>query len=429
MRSATAADLDYGLRAVAVSVTVALLVAMAHRQPPEPRPSLTQAIDAAIADGAAFLLARQSEDGAWRSDVYGAFRRGDALTPLALRALLALPPAPASSAAELDLAVARGSDYLAALAPGIGAPVDPPLFAVYTAAQATEVLAQSSEPAHRAARDAWLAALEGRQLSEALGWSADEAPFGGWGYSTAVPRKPPPGALQPPLLEANLSATVFALEGLRAAGTAADGPACRRALIFLERLQNYAEPASDFDDGGFHFIDADPVRNKAGVAGTDASGRVRFRSYGSATADGLRGLLLCGRTSTDPGVRAAFAWLEEHFSSQVHPGAFAPRLAADRDGLFYYWAASVARAFNLARLGPRLNPAGRPPVPWAEQLAQQLIDRQGSGGAWVNPVVTMREDEPIVATSMALLALSDLRRLIPLSASPLPAGHRPGSQR
>ena len=50
---------------------------------------------------------------------------------------------------------------------------------------------------------------------------------------------------------------------------------------------------------------------------------------------------------------------------------------------------------------------------WAEDLARELIDRQGAEGAWINPIVAMREDEPIIATSMALLALAEVRQEIP----------------
>src|SRR6266851_4434020 len=35
-----------------------------------------------------FLVSQQSKDGAWRSDVYGTFKDGTALTPLALHTLL-----------------------------------------------------------------------------------------------------------------------------------------------------------------------------------------------------------------------------------------------------------------------------------------------------------------------------------------------------
>jgi hypothetical protein len=362
-------------------------------------------IDRSLERGAAFLLARQDDDGAWRSDVYGAFKGGDALTPLVLRALDALPPTP-----EARRAVARGTDYLAALAPVPGAA--PPSFPVYTAAQAVEALSRSADPRHRAARDAWVADLAGRQLDEDLGWSEDDPFFGGWGYSTAVPWKPAPGELSPPLVESNTSATVFALSALAAAGALlADGSVCARALVFLERVQNYSKTPSAFDDGGFFFIPDDPVRNKAGVAGAGGDGWTRYHSYGSATADGLRGLLLCGRPAEDPRVRAALAWLAATFSGAGHPGQFAPRLAADRDGLFFYWAASVTEAFALAGTGPTLTASGEPPVAWAEELARELVRRQGEDGAWANPVVTMREDEPLVATSMAILALARSRSL------------------
>ena len=222
---------------VSIALPVLLALAVGCRQAPEPASPFATEIDAAIGRGAAFLLESQADDGAWRSDVYGAFKRGDALTPLALRALITLPPSP-----EIRRAIERGSAYLAALAPGRNTSARPPQFAVYTAAQAVEVLSASTVRGHRAARGAWVADLERRQLTANLGWSEDEVHYGGWGYSMAVPRKPPPGAFQPPLLEANTSATLFALQALRAAGAAPGDPACRQALIFLERMQNYADP-------------------------------------------------------------------------------------------------------------------------------------------------------------------------------------------
>src|SRR5581483_10149394 len=113
----------------------------------------------------------------------------------------------------------------------------------------------------------------------------EDRAYGGWGYAHALPRKPRPGEFGDLLTESNLSATVFALEALRAAGATADDPAFGKALRFVRRCQNYTDdPAggdADFDDGGFFFMHDDPLRNKAGVAGTDRAGRERFASYGS----------------------------------------------------------------------------------------------------------------------------------------------------
>ena len=103
--------------------------------------------------------------------------------------------------------------------------------------------------------------------------------------------------------------TLFAVGALRMAGTPDDDPAIRKALAFLSRCQNLTEegPEGDpaFDDGGFFFTPTDPVRNKAGVAGNDRRGQVRYHSYGSATADGLRALLRCGLSPGDRRVVAA----------------------------------------------------------------------------------------------------------------------------
>ncbi len=49
-------------------------------------------IDPALAAAVRFLLARQSPEGAWRSEIYAAFKEGDALTPLVTGVLLALTP-------------------------------------------------------------------------------------------------------------------------------------------------------------------------------------------------------------------------------------------------------------------------------------------------------------------------------------------------
>src|SRR5262245_20087955 len=61
--------------------------------PPPPQLLIDEAQKRAIA----FLLGRQSADGAWKSDTYGVFKDGTALTPLVLSALLAVEPGHAAA--------------------------------------------------------------------------------------------------------------------------------------------------------------------------------------------------------------------------------------------------------------------------------------------------------------------------------------------
>ena len=43
---------------------------------------------------------------------------------------------------------------------------------------------------------------------------------------------------------------------------------------------------------------------------------------------------------------------------------------------------------------------------WRDQLTGALIKTQGTNGSWQNPAGEMRENDPLVATSFALLALA-----------------------
>jgi hypothetical protein len=45
-------------------------------------------------------------------------------------------------------------------------------------------------------------------------------------------------------------------------------------------------------------------------------------------------------------------------------------------------------------------------VPLARLLVEELLRRQRDDGSWVNPAHAVREDEPVAATSFALIALA-----------------------
>jgi squalene-hopene/tetraprenyl-beta-curcumene cyclase len=374
-----------------------------------PELSRVERIDQDLSSSARFLLGVQSADGGWHSDVYGPFREGPSLTPLVLRALLALP-----AGKEVEECCRQGAAYLASHVRGDGTIEAGPhgiAYPVYTAAGAALVLSQPCNASHRKARDAWLDYLRARQLTEERGWQPADKPYGGWGYSPRVPRKPPPGAPLPPLTESNLSATRFALDALRAAGDQADGPAFHKALVFMRRCQNYSDDPSQreaaYDDGGFFFIYDDPVRNKAGVVVKDRAGRERYASYGSTTADGLRALLLCGRPPEDARVVAARAWLERNFRGDLHPGRYVEDREHNREAVYYYYCCAVALALRAAGMEELETSGGK--VRWAEMLADQLVRRQRPDGSWSNPLVPQREDDPLVATPLAALALASCR--------------------
>ena len=375
---------------------------------------LARRVDEAVTAGVRFLAAKQGADGAWRSEMYGPFKDGPSLTSLIGATLAALPgDAVARSASE------RAVRYLARMVSANGRVIEEGItYPVYTAAGAvmamarfekresgtlTPALSQRERDPDTTVRNGWLRYLRERQLTEDPGWSPANEAYGGWSYAQDKPR-PVDGKPATPLSAPNLSATVFAIDALRASGCCSDDPAIQKALVFIARCQNWNdEPGlreAEFDDGGFFFIVEDPQRNKAGVAGTDGMGRTRYASYGSATADGVRALAACGVSSDQPRMIAARRWLNTHFSPEEHAGEYSSGRKHLRPAVYFYYCASVARAF--CEFGGPKN--------WAAELATELLRRQAGYGSWANRVVEMREDDPLVATTFAIQALDYCRK-------------------
>ena len=140
------------------------------------------------------------------------------------------------------------------------------------------------------------------------------------------------------------------------------------------------------------------------MAGIDRHGQVRFNSYGSATADGVRALLRCGLAPDHPRLVDARRWLRRNFSAQTNPGRFEPAVAADREAGYFYWCWSVSHTFAL------LPETG---LQWREPLVEALLARQRPDGSWRNEYSFMREDDPIIATVLAAAALTASRRAAP----------------
>ncbi len=362
-------------------------------------------VDRALACGASALARAQDTRGAIVAPTYAAFREGHATTALAA---LALGQAPGAQAAA---AYRRAVDFVATSVGGDGRfGVPPPPYALYVAALGALVLSTPGNERHRAARDVLLAEVRRRQLGADNGWRPGEPSFGGWGYAILPPVRPTFAGYDPAHDDertANLSATLLAVGALRLAGVAADDPALLAARGFVERCQNRraacaGEPCPA--DGGFNFTPA-PAMRDSNKAGAIAGGPPR--SYGTMTADGVRALVRLGVALDDPRVDEARAWLAARFDAEAAPGDFPPEAESRRAAGYYYWTWTAAHA--LHHLGARELATTRGPVAWAPALAHALLARQAADGTWRNPATELREDDPVVATSLAMAALTVAR--------------------
>lgn len=375
---------------------------------------LVERVDAALAAAARFLLGKQSDDGAWRSAVYGAFRNGPELTPHVLSCLYFLPQGGNAVRPAFD----KGASFMMRLVTADGTIDAGPYglgFPVFTAGSAARVVVlEKQDEAHRRASAAWLAFLRERQLTEANGWQFKDLEYGGWGFSLDVPRKPRPNDPPGRFYESNLVATLYGIAALRSAKVPLDDPAYQKALTFVKRCQNFADnPVQGdpmYDDGGFFFIPSEPLQNKAGVAGTDKWGRRRFRSYGTMTADGLRALIRCGLPLDHPRVAAARRWLEVNFTVDHNPGIFPQDREILRNATYFYYCWSLAHA--LIALNAKEVLTGKGSVNWAVALAEELVRRQKADGTWQNVYTDAKEDDPLVSTPFAASALAICRGFI-----------------
>lgn len=303
-----------------------------------------------------FLVRHQSDDGAWRSETYGAFRDGRALTPHVLRCLARFDDPALTSAKNKAVSwlLARASDDL---------------FDAFPVHIASAVL-------ESAARIAALAPLQPVAVKRLLSL---QTASGGWSYSPVLV---PPSASPAPMQQPNLSATAIAIDGLRAAGGHLES--IIHALPFVRSCQNHSTGDPAFDDGGFFQMPLDPTRNKAGQAGIDRHGKTRFTSYAAATADGLRCLLSAGSSPDSPDVIAARHWLD---CFSWYPAAIPADLA-------YY----AARSISLTASTPGGSERAM------KSMRQYLHKAALPDGSWKNSAAEMRENDPIVATALALEA-------------------------
>ena len=429
----------------AAGLTIAASFSAACRPVPAEQANLS--VELALAKAARYLWAQQSGDGGWHSTTYGLLRSGQSLTPFVLDTLVRVPahvlvPPPEKLQRALVFIRSHTDDT------GAVGRMDPllPDYPNYSTALAVTALCRARPSGWEQDVAAMVEYLRGQQFSEANGWQRDDAPYGAWGMGGDRRVPPSPGHV-------DLSMTRHVLEALSAAGVPPSDPAFRKAAVYVERCHNFDPARPDTQDGGFYFSTVVLDANKAGP---QAEG---YRSYGTATADGILALLAMGRSPADERVQAARRWLESHHLRDRATGFIGEAYKRWPAGLRFYYAACATKAFRkLAGIphqefvgaGPRppalatslasyaerpgstlgkrtdtvvrsyenrlliahgrepreeSSPGVAPPAP----VSQALQAEQRPDGSWSNPEDLVKEDDPLIATPFAVRALVNER--------------------
>lgn len=326
-------------------------------------------------DGAVdWLLAQQRSDGAFPAEAYGVLRAAHSTTALAAHALASVRP----RTPRIEAACSAALAFLRARGIVPEQLVD---FPCYTAAH--RILAAVALGGEDCASDVAesVAFLRARQLGPGRGWQDGDWAYGGFGYGVATGDAPDEGDV------ANLSATSLAVRALAAAGVPPSDPALAAAALFVERCQILA-PQDPARHGGFVHQPGDgPLASKAG----------RGRPYATTTCDGLLALAALGRVASERAAAAA-GWLARH----ARPPEVAGFEASDERERAYEPALRLYGLAVFARVTPLL-----PASAHAHQAIEHAVRaRQRHDGAVVGWSPLLKEDEPMVATALAVLALT-----------------------
>jgi hypothetical protein len=367
-----------------------------------PRDSLQRAVD--------YLWSQQAEDGGWHSPQYGVLKSGQALTPFVLHALLQAENSMSSDEAGR---YRRATQFILERrdARGVLGRSDPelPEYPVYSTAYGVlsfsrfQTFHELLGPDGHAAIAKMQSYLTSAQYDEGEGFSPTDPAYGGWGFREAL-RPGRSGHM-------DLSHTRHVLEAL-AATPWADGPSSAirdKAVIFLRLVQKQPETASrqpEADegvtsvsplpfDGGFYFSPVVLEANKGRVEETPSP---HWRSYATATCDGILALLAAGVPRDDERVTAAVAWLKRHSDVDYPQGVPTDHPEPWGEAIrFYHYSvrADVYRKLDF-------------PAAERSQLAAAIIKHQRSDGSFVNTASPlMKEDDPVLCTALAVVALAN----------------------
>jgi squalene-hopene/tetraprenyl-beta-curcumene cyclase len=361
---------------------------------------------------AEYLWKQQTDDGGWHSAQYGVLRSGQALTPFVIDALLDVPE---SVYSRPEQGVARGLEFIRKRVDEQGAigRSDPDVaeYPVYSTAYALRCLIKiRDDPKLRINSDLLTAArmasyLCNAQYSEAKKFTPSHAAYGGWGLDAAK-EDGEPGHM-------DLAHTRRALEALRSGMPDGGSPAFTRGEIFLRVVQRHPgrlakDPPPTYEllhvwsdvpfDGGFYFSPVVVQANKGRFSGTfEGRAGPHYRSYATATCDGLLALLACRVSRDDERVVKAIEWLREHEDFDYPEGVPRDHPEPWGEAIRFYHYAVRAEAYDALDW----------PGDWRTKLAAAVAKTQAEDGSFRNEASPlMKEDDPILCTTLAVVALS-----------------------
>ncbi len=356
--------------------------------------------EAQLAKACEYLWDQQGSDGGWHSEHHGLLKGGEAWTPFVLFSLMSVPdsiyPRPADGFRDALRFIRQRIDVQGAIGRS-----DPDVleYPNYATSYALRILQESNQASDAALVRLMSEYLRNQQFNEQRGILPEHPAYGSWGFGETTLRDGQVGHV-------DLSHTRRVLQALPQA--AINFEIRSKSRLFLRMLQKQPhedrqqlvlrEGAPPAFDGGFYFSTTIEGANKAGSDST-ANG---FRSYATATCDGILALLAAGARKNSQPVQTAAKWLE------LNPLAATPAGIPDdtpeqwHKVLFYYHLAARSEVYRALEW----------PGNWRSDIYLLLRDRQAKDGSFRNPDGALnKEDDPILATALAVQTLQNILKI------------------
>lgn len=362
---------------------------------------------AALQRACAYLWSQQAADGGWHSKQYSMLRSGQALTPFLLHALLDVPESICRRPAG---GVERALDFIRSHVDEHGAVgrSDPDIleYPVYSTAYSVLCFRAANRPEDVGLIGRLTGFLRAAQYRKRNGFSRDHPAYGGWGFD--VPQEAGnPGHM-------DLAHTRRALEamdmGNRVGRRTRELSHAHHTQFFLRVVQKHPDAVarqplytgsdqSEIDasfDGGFYFSPVVVAANKGREEATDEDGAVHFRSYATATCDGILALLAAGVPRDDQRVVRAVEWLAAHDDLAYPQGVPTDYPEPWGEAIRFYHYAVRAEAYAALDW----------PGDWRARLTALVAKTQAEDGSFRNTASPlMKEDDPLLCTALAVVAL------------------------
>ena len=345
-----------------------------------------------------FLLKQQQDDGLWHSEYYGNLKSGSGISTLVLYAISQTDSKHwESNKKQLQKCVDVLSKNIRKS--GFVSNQDGPDYSNYGSAYLLLSIRKLDLDFDAGLRNQLVKYLVKAQLDEPEGFKPESDNYGGWdltGWMTG--KRPTTGT--------NISVSCAVLTALHTERqhllskkpnlNAHETELLESIEKCFERARTWIERCQSKEGGFFFHPEQKHHGNKAGWFDEGAS---KAKPYGSASADGLICLqrLMPAKDSDEfmewnSKIEKAKKWLSPYKESKKVPG-FENEDADSSWALglrFYFWMRLAQSEFGLKK-----------------SLVKHLGSLQKSDGRWENPNARMREDDPLIATSFALIALAN----------------------